>query len=64
MRRQSDYRWGQVKVGDEVTSFGRHGAGQPRVTGELVRIEGQTGIVRTAQGERRRTVSNLRPVIR
>ena len=59
------HNWGKVQIGDEVTSAGRHGIGQPKITGKLVRIDRRTntGVIQPNDGsdERRRSLSNLRP---
>jgi hypothetical protein len=54
-------RWGDVYIGDVVTSKGRSGWGQPPITGKLLRIE-RKGIcvVKTKDGERKRAIFNLR----
>jgi hypothetical protein len=41
-----DERWGNVEIGDKVTSHGHHGAGQPPIAGELVSIDSDKGIGR------------------
>jgi hypothetical protein len=59
--------WGRdIVIGAKVTSDGRHGAGQPAVTGIVVRIERDSAIVafgdRNGTQERRRSIRNLRVV--
>ena len=58
--------WGDVKVGDRVTSQGRHGVGQPAIRGVVVKIDGQQVEVRVTIGlssrSRVRTIRNLRRV--
>lgn len=54
--------WGQgIVVGVTVTSFGRHGVGQPAITGEVVAVERDQASVRLPNGTtRKRSTSNLK----
>lgn len=57
----SDKRWGQVGIGDRVTTKGRHGSGQPVVIGEVIDRRGQHVRIRQDDGTVRvRTISNVR----
>jgi len=60
LNREARPSWGQIEVGQRVTSRGRHGTGQPIVNGTVYRIDGQTVQVQTLMGLRTRTISNLR----
>lgn len=58
--------WGLVEVGDQVTTFGRHGAGQPPINGEAIFIACGEVVIKTTQNgkvvERRRSISHVRKV--
>lgn len=55
--------WGaDITPGAEVTTHGRHGVGQPVVTGRVRSVDGQTVIIETPNGVRRRTIANVRRV--
>jgi hypothetical protein len=54
-------QWGDITIGDHVTSEGRHGAGQTIIRGTVERIERDLAFVRTADDMvKTRTLSNLR----
>lgn len=56
-------RWGQVKVGDQVTTYGRHGAGQPVISGVVKEIvNGIVTIQAPGYVKRTRSIRNVRPV--
>jgi hypothetical protein len=56
-------KWGNVGIGDCVSSEGRHGAGQPIVTGTVIDIQAQHVRIKQADGTVRvRTISKVRRV--
>jgi hypothetical protein len=69
-----DQRWGRdIEPGAAVTTYGRHGAGQPAIIGEVVKIEHGEVVIDVAiqwvNGRphaakpgtiRRRSISNVR----
>jgi hypothetical protein len=64
-KRANTQGWGEIEVGDLVTSQGRHGAGQPAVTGRVLVIDGQHVTIQVTRDRRRRahrTIKNLRKV--
>ena len=60
--KKPEFEWGQVKVGDIVTSQGRHGVGQPIVRGRVVAIDGQHARVDNGHVIRVRSLRNVRRV--
>jgi hypothetical protein len=57
--------WGDVAVGDTVSTAGRHGAGQPAIHGRIVTrsADGGTVWIETTDGvTRERSISNVRRV--
>ena len=64
LRRHNPKGWGKVEIGDQVTSFGRHGAGQPAVDGQVVSIERDLVTIydRHAKRNFRRSISNVRKI--
>lgn len=54
--------FGDVAVGDVVTTHGRHGAGQPEITGRIVTRRGGSVWIETRDGVRERSISSVRRV--
>ena len=55
--------WGDVAVGDYVSSWGHHGAGQPEVYGRVVTSRDGTVWIQTPDGAtRQRSISHVRRV--
>jgi hypothetical protein len=63
MQRGTNKDWGNVKLGDRVTSKGRHGAGQPAIEGTIVaKGDRDTMRVKLKNGQVvSRSARNLRP---
>ncbi len=61
---QPQAAWGDVEVGDRVTSRGRHGAGQPAIEGDVISVTVGGGVfIRCVDGSPRyRSINNVRKV--
>jgi hypothetical protein len=61
--KHGDKAWGQdIEPGASVTTFGKHGAGQPAVMGRVISVEKGEVMIQTPWGNRRRSISHVRVV--